>query len=78
MPPPIPLSGSPSRYLCGSHSGSASSAANGGLIASHASSGEAALAISARTRAMNCADDRRVEEVLVGVHARAAAIAAWP
>src|SRR5262249_54046524 len=46
----IPLSGFGWRNACGSQSGSASSAANVGWIASHAASGESALAISARTR----------------------------
>src|SRR5438093_6809819 len=51
MPPPIPLSGAGTRYSPGSQSGSASRLANRGLIASQASSGEAAPAIATRTSA---------------------------
>src|SRR4051795_1103900 len=53
MPPPIPLSGASAWYSAGSHSGSASSSANRGLIPSQASSGEEAPAIVAWTSATN-------------------------
>jgi len=49
MPPPIPLSGAPSWYSAGSHSGSPRSSANRGRIAAHAASGDAAAAIAACT-----------------------------
>ena len=48
MPPPIPLSLAAARYSTGSQSGSASSSANRGLIASQASSGDDARFETAR------------------------------
>ena len=53
MPPPIPLSGAAAWYSGGSQSGSASSAAKRGLIASHAASGDDAPAIVVSTSATN-------------------------
>jgi hypothetical protein len=48
MPPPIPLSSAGARYAAGSQSGSASSSANDGLIASQAYTGDDAPAIDRR------------------------------
>src|SRR2546423_10274222 len=53
MPPPIPPSGAASWYSTGSQSGSARSSANRGLIASQASSGDAAPAIAVSASATN-------------------------
>src|SRR5919201_6197847 len=53
MPPPIPPSGAAAWYSTGSQSGSASSAANRGLIASAAAAGAGASAIAACTSATN-------------------------
>src|SRR6187399_693719 len=49
MPPPIPLSGAGAWYSAGSQLGSASSSAKRGRIASHASTGEPAVATVVRT-----------------------------
>src|SRR5215207_11485239 len=58
MPPPIPLSSAAARYSAGSQSGSASSSANDGLMASQASAGDDAPAIVAWTRATNALTTR--------------------